>query len=182
MSGSSFPFIRKDILRQNLDEAFNHVVTLLPFTESSTYNEAAKSAFRKTIIIYMASIIEALLFSVLDNNFTDEEVAEHYSAWELKDKNVLYVVDEKHEIVAGTYKKINSKTGKDKMNLGHVNKFLKTKNIISKSLHDKIDEVRELRNDQHIGNHKKVKSYSKNDLEKAFSVAKDVKEFVKNNS
>ena len=41
--------------------------------------------------------------------------------------------------------------------------------------------MRELRNEQHIGTQKKVKSYSKDDLEEAFSVARDVKECVRRN-
>jgi len=65
MLESNFIFVKNEILRQNLDEAFNHIITLLPFTESTNYKEPAKSAFRKTIIIYTASIIEALLFYFL---------------------------------------------------------------------------------------------------------------------
>jgi hypothetical protein len=37
-----------------------------------------------------------------------------------------------------------------------------------------------MRNEQHFGAHKKVKKYSKKNLEKAFSIARDVKLFVKN--
>ena len=72
---SNFPFIDNPVLRKNIDEAFDHILTLLPFTESEDYNEPAKSAFRKTIIIYTASIVEALLFYVLDTEFTDDDIA-----------------------------------------------------------------------------------------------------------
>lgn len=109
MAESSFPFVTNEILRKNLDEAFDHILTLLPFTESVTYNEAAKSAFRKTIIIYTASIVEALLYQVLDKEFTENDIREHYADWELTDKKVLYQVDGSHQIVAGDYKKILGK-------------------------------------------------------------------------
>ncbi len=180
MAESNFSFVKKEILRKNLDDAFEHILTLLPFTESITYNETAKSAFRKTVIIHTASVVEALLFHVLDNEFSDEEVADFYSSWELKEKKVLYHIDDSHEIVAGDYKKVLSKNGKEKMSLAHISAFLKAKEIIGKDLVKKIDDIRKIRNEQHIGPHKKVNTYSKKDLENAFSVAREVKDFVKN--
>lgn len=173
-----FPFVKNEILRQNLDEAFNHILTLLQFAESATYNEAAKSAFRKTIIIYTAAIVEALLFHVLDKEFTEDDLKEFYSSWELSDKKILYKVSDSHHIVAGDYKKVAGKTGKEKMNLGQITDFLKKKGVLSKNLFETVDEIRILRNEQHIGTHVQVKSYTKGDLEKAFSIAREVKEFV----
>ncbi len=181
MTESNFPFVENLVLRQNLDEAFDHIVTLLPFTESKTYNEAAKSAFRKTIIIYTASIVEALLFHTLRNKFKDEDIAEYYSTWDLVDKKSLYSVDRDHEIVAGSYKRILGKSGIDKMNLAQISDYLRIKDVIGVDLHQKVDDIRKLRNEQHIGPHKKVQKYTSEDLEKAFSVASRVKEFVKTN-
>jgi len=180
MAESRFSFIKDDVLRQNLDEAFQHIIILLPFTESDAYDETAKSAFRKTIIIYTASIIEALLFNLLDNKFTEEDIADFYSSWNLKNKKVLYTVEDgSHKIVAGDYKKIPGKTSKRKMNLGMICSFLKEKEILSIGLFDDVNEITKLRNSQHISTHRKVKSYSKNEIEKAFSVASKIKNFVK---
>lgn len=179
MIDSNFPFVQNKILRQNLDEAFDHIVTLLPFTESVTYNETAKSAFCKTIIIYTASIVEALLFHVLDKEFSDTDIQEFYSSWKLKDKQVLYVVGDEYHIVAGSFKKVLGKSSKEKMNLGPISDFLKKKGVLNKNLFDKVNEIRVLRNEQHISTHSQVKSYTKNDLEKAFSIARDVKEFAR---
>jgi hypothetical protein len=179
--GSNFEFVKQPVLRQNLDEAFNHMLTLLPFLESAAYNEVAKSAFRKTIIIYNASIIEALLFHVLDCHFSDDDVKQFYESWEFKAKCLLHEVDASHKIVAGDLKKIPSRLGKEKLNLKQITDFLKAKGILKDDLLKKIDEIRELRNDQHIGPHTKVKTYSKSDLENAFSVANEVKNFSSNN-
>lgn len=178
MTESNFPFVKNEILRQNLDEAFNHILVLLQFIESANYNEAAKSAFRKPIIIYTVSIVEALLYHVLDKEFTDGDLKEFYSSWELSDKKVLHEVSESHHIVAGDYKKVLGKTGKEKMNLGQIADFLKKKGVLSKSLFETVDEIRILRNEQHIGTHAQVKSYTKENLEKAFFIAREVKEFV----
>ncbi len=178
MTDSNFSFIGNYILRQNLDESFDHILTLLPFTESTDYNEPAKSAFRKTIIIYTASIVEALLFYVLDTEFSDDDIAEFYGSWELKEKKVLYSIDESTEIVAGMYRKVPGKGGKTKMNLGQIMDFLKTKNVLNASLYASIESIKKLRNEQHIGTHKKVPVYGKEDLEGAFAVAREVKDFV----
>ena len=177
---SDFSFIRNEILRQNLEEAFDHILTLLPFTESVTYDETAKSAFRKTIIIYTASIVEALLYHVFDKEFSDDKVKEYYANLEIFDIKVLYEIDESNQIIAGNFRKVLGKEVKEKMNLGQIMNFLKDNKVISKSLFEKADEIRKLRNEQHIGTHSQVKSYTKGDLEKAFSVAREIKEFVKN--
>lgn len=178
---SNFPFVNNDVLRTNLDEAFDHILTLLPFTEAKTYNATAKSAFRKTIIIYTASIVEALLFHVLDTCFTEDDIAEHYSSWQLKNKKDLHEVADGHKIVSGDYKKIPGDGRKEKLNLGQINSFLKEKGILSEDLFGEIGKIQRLRNEQHINTQTKVKVYTRRDLETAFSVAREVKEFAKNN-
>ena len=178
---SHFPFVKNTILRKNLDEAFDHIVTLLPFTESPTYNEPAKSAFRKTIIIHTASIVEALLFHLLDKKLSSDEIADYYSCWKLQDETEIYKVSSAHMIVAGHYKKVPGDGRKEKLNLSPINTILKDKKYISKALFDKVDVLRILRNEQHISTHTEVKTYSKADLEKAFSVASTVKDFVQKN-
>lgn len=177
MAGSNFSFIKDPILQQNLDEAFEHIIILLPFTESLTYNDVAKSSFRKTIIIYTASIIEALLFHVIDNELNEEDLT--VSVWELVNEKTLHEVNDNHKIVAGDHKVKNTKIKKEKLNLSQICDLLKKKKILKEPLLGKIDAIRELRNSQHIGPNKKVKSFSKADLENAFSVASDVKSFVK---
>lgn len=179
---SNFPFVRNKTLRTNLDEAFDHVVTLLPFTESSTYNPTAKSAFRKTIIIHTAAIVEALLFHVLDKKLSKSDVAECFSAWKLQNKKELYAVSVEHKIVAGDYKKVRGDGRKEKLNLGQIINILKDKKILSKDLHKKIEKLKDLRNEQHIGAQTKVKEYTKKDMETAFDVARRVKEFARKSS
>ena len=178
---SHFPFVKNIILQKNLDEAFEHIVTLLPFTESSTYDQVAKSAFRKTIIIYTASVVEALLFHLLDEKISSDEIAEYYSHWELQDRTNLHTVSETHIVVAGQYKKVLGEGRKEKLNLAQINAILKEKKMLPKTLFDKVEILKTLRNEQHISTHKEVKTYSKNDLEKAFSIASAVKDFVHKN-
>ena len=180
MSESQFPFVRNDVLRKNLDQAFQHVVILLGLSESEQYNREIQSVFRETVIIYTASIIEALLFYLIKSVLSETDFS--VWQWELKKKNTLYVVDEKCEIVAGTYQQIEKKTSTEKMNLGQINTLLKEKNVINKTLFNKIDYVRVLRNKQHLGTQKIVKSYSRRDLDDVFEVARLVKNMVRKES
>ena len=176
MSSSNFTFVQNKILRRNLDETFDHILILLPFLESNTYNEPAKSAFRKTIIIHTASIIEALLFHILDTRLSEEDLTDY--VWKLKDKKVLHVIDDTHQIVAGDFQKEGKPFDKRKLNLGQISSILKDKKILEKSLYKKVDEIRILRNGQHIGPDTDIKEYVKEDLEKAFAVASEVKVFT----
>ena len=73
---SNFPFIDDSILRANLDLTFNLIVKLVPI---SVHHETKKelpeeivSSIRKQIIINTASIIEALILSVLKKHKTPE--------------------------------------------------------------------------------------------------------------
>lgn len=182
MENSNFQFVDNTVLRNNLDETFNHIVVLLAFLESTTYGKVAKSAFRKTIIIHTASIVEALLFYLMDKRFDNPAVSKYYTKWALKNHKEIYKINEKHLVVAGEYIKENSNLKKEKMNLGQITNFLRDKEVIDNSLYKMIDEIRLLRNEQHIGTQKTIKRYSKKELERAFFIARKTKEFVNSTS
>jgi hypothetical protein len=179
MEYSYFAFVKNDTLQENLDFTFNHIVDLLPLIGSRNYNSLAKSAFRKTVIIHTASIIEALLFYVVAEKFTNKDVAKYYGGWKLKNRKEIYIIDDNHKIVAGEYIKKDSKNAKEKLNLGQIATFLHNKKVLDNDLFQQINFVRNLRNEQHICTQKIVKQHSKKDLEKVFSVAKNVKSFVR---
>lgn len=171
---SSFGFIRDDVLRQNIERAFDHIIILLTLSESADYKEFARSSFRKTIIIHTASIIEALLLYLLKEKCDKKNLVNEH--WELKNIKDLHVVSSTHKIVGGDYKKISETIDPNKLNLGQIGIFLTNQHLISEDLFKKIDKVRALRNEQHIGTNASLKEYSKTDLEFVFSVAKEVKE------
>lgn len=178
MENSNFQFVDNTVLRNNLDETFNHIVVLMVFLESTTYGEVAKSAFRKTIIIHTASIVEALLFYLMDRKFDNSEVSKYYTKWTLSGHKEIYRINKKRLIVAGEYIKKDSRLKKEKMNLGQIADFLLYKKVIDDPLYKMIDEIRILRNEQHIATQKTIKRYSKKELEKAFLIVNKTKEFV----
>lgn len=172
---SSFEFIRDDhVLRENIERVFGHIIDLLALSESESYDDLAKSSFRKTIVIHTASIIEACLLYLLRNRSSEKDFINEQ--WGLKNVKDLHIISPTHKIVGGDYKKISEKIDPSKMNLGQIGIFLRNKDLISEELFQKIDAVRILRNEQHIGTNSTLKEYSKTDLEFVFSVAKQTKE------
>lgn len=80
---SNFEFIRDDALRENLDRVFDHIIELVSLAESSAYDSVLRSSFRKTVIIYTGSIIEALLLHILKVHKTEEECARSFSEFKI---------------------------------------------------------------------------------------------------
>src|SRR3990167_5449357 len=129
---SNFPFVSDLVLRENLDIAFNHILDLIPFSESKSYSDLAKSSFRKTVIIYTASIIEALLLYLLEKKYTKEDLVIY--KWDFTNKIVLHEVTDSHQIIAGDYMKNPEKIKFEKLNLGNINNFLKAKDYTKADL------------------------------------------------
>ncbi len=177
LNSSNFSFISDKIIRENLDITFDHVVVLLSLSESPGYSDTLKSSFRKTIIIFTASIIEALLFCMLRENKTEEEISEEST--EFKISKTIYFINDKERIVLGKDCIKSNKCKFEKMNLDQINDVCKKHNLISKDIFNKVDKVRVLRNQMHISTLKVVDNeYSKVDLEFVFAVAHEIKDLV----
>ena len=178
---SYFPFIKNSILKNNLDNCFGYILEIIPLVESKKYDSIIKSSFRKSIIVNTGSIVEALLFYVMDTSFSDRDIQEFYATWKLKNKKILYSHEnEEKKIVAGDFVKKLSKTKKEKMNLSQICSFLKSKDIIGESIVSEVDTLGKLRNGLHLSTYKSVRSYTDKDLEKSFHVARTIKNFVRN--
>jgi len=177
MGEGNFSFIKKGIFRDNIDLIFDHVIDLITLVETVD-NKLQKSSFRKTIIIHTASIIEALLFWVLKKESEPSDWT--IDGWRFKCEKVLYEVSHKRRIVAGEEIFEKKKHKDEKVNLGQLisifKKIFPKRDILAREL----NEVRKLRNRQHISSVKEFDGdYSKRELEFVFSVAKEVKELAK---
>lgn len=176
-SRSNFDFIKDSILRQNLDQVFDHILEIITIVNSSKYTDFEKSSFRKTVVIYSSSIIEALLLYMLQKNKTEEECA--LSKIEFKTIKEIYKIDQSKLIVLGENISIKEKLNFKKINLDQINKLCKQHYLINDTLYKDIEKVRDLRNKQHLGSLAAIDSYSKNDLRLVFDVTKKVKILVK---
>ena len=174
----NFPSVDDEVLRENIEITFDHLVELLSLSEWPNYTETLRSSFRKTVIIYTASIIEALLMLTLKKNKTEDELSEAHPIFKV-DK-VIYEINSVERIVLGRNEVKTDKCRFDRLNLDQVNDLCKKHGIISKAVFDRVDKVRMLRNRLHISTMKVIeRDYSKQDLEFVFSVAREVKNLAK---
>lgn len=171
---SNFPFVTDNILRENMDITFDHLTELVYLSESPNYNSILKSSFRKTTIIYTASIIEAMLFWFLKNKISESELKRETKIFKISKE--IYKINNKEKIVLGEDLIKTEQIKFSKLNLVDINTLCKDNRIITDSMFKNIDKVRELRNKLHIGTLTVIETdYSKDDLEFVFSVAKEVK-------
>ena len=171
---SHFSFIDDEALRNNLDTSFDHIVELVAIVDK--YDKILSSSFRKTIIIYTASIIEALLLWKLKKKIKSRKV-ELSEEWRYYNIKILHRLDASEEIIGGNRKK--EKKDINKLDFIRVIDLCVKHGIITKQFSRKVHQVRELRNRLHIGGLAKVdKEYTKKDLNFVFGVAKKVKNTV----
>ena len=177
---SNFLFVDDSILRKNLDIVFNHIIELISISESNKYRNAIISSFRKTIIIYTATIIEALLLWKLKERIKKNDI-ELKEYWKYRDIKKIHTLKENPlEEIVWCKRKLEIENKKlSKLNLVEINRICKKYRIITENDFKNVEKVRDLRNRLHIGGLKKLeKGYTRNDLEFVFSVAKRIKELV----
>lgn len=179
---SNFPFVDDAILRANLDLTFNLIVKLVPISVNHEVKkelpEEIVSSVRKQIIINTASIIEALILSILKKHKNPEVFDIKTEAFKI-DKTI-YVTEDGKKIVLGHDSEKIEKCRFDKLNLGNMIDLCHDHGILNAVLLDHIKKVKEMRNRQHLGSLKFVDGdYTHNELEFVFSVAKEVKNLAK---
>lgn len=180
-NNSNFPFIDDSILRKNLDITFDHIIELISFlekpVEKDEYSIVKISSFRKTIIIYTVSIIEAFLLWKLKKIIKSDKIKLKEN-WEYKDIKKIHTLknDPLKEIV--WCKRKNQEKNISKLNLVEVNRLCGKYKIIKKDIFKEVEKVRALRNKLHIGGLRELRIYTKDDLEFVFSVAKKIKFIV----
>lgn len=172
---SSFIFIDDIVLRSNLDIALDHINELVTVSESKNYKNRSIqiSSFRKTIIIHIAAIIEAVLLWKL-KTVSASKIIGLDDEWKYSDVKLLHKISDSEEVIAG--KRIKEKHLIGKLDFLQLNRICFKHQIIKSSrLVKNIDKVREYRNRQHLGGLAAIeKKYSKSVVEFCFNVANQV--------
>ncbi len=179
MQRHSFNFIKDPVLRENLQITLSHTINLIALREDLKLKGVARSSFTKTAIIYIASIIEALLLWKLKKKLGGKTEVELKKKWVYKNPKVVYIIEENplKEIVCcirqREVKKLN------KLDFYQINRLCLNYEIISKPLFNKVDKVRNLRNRLHIGSLKTIeRGYTKKELAFSTSVLEEVLQIV----
>ena len=157
----TFGFINGPSLRKNLNQVYGDI-TGLQASLLVEKKEDMKICLRKTIIIYIASIIEALLVWKLRESIKDDVVVLN-DEW--KYANIVTIhIDGAIEVIAGKRKKERKKIDSLDFN-GVINVCNNYKIITNKNLIEELHTIRKLRNRLHIGGLQEVqKEYSEKDL------------------
>ncbi len=145
MQNIDFSFIKESVLRRNVEKISSDVLKL-----ELLLNDASKEVvdcLRKTVVIYTASIIEALVFWKIREEITTERVILK-DEWKYKDVKVLYAISNDSEIIGA--ERNREERSIDKLDFHTMIRISKDKRIFSNVLLKDLDQVRQLRNEIHI--------------------------------
>lgn len=176
-----FNYIKNQTIKQNLNINLQHILELstLAKDKNTNYSDTAISSIRQSIIIHTSSVIEGLLFDYMEL-FLDELDYIEYK-WELTNKKIIYEIDDDNKIIAGKYVRKKLILSKNKLNISQIINLLKSKNLLTDKLFKSIDEVRKLRNGQHLGTKVSIQDYKKQDLEFSLKTLGLLNEFLYSN-
>ncbi len=178
MNVQEFDFIEDPVLRGNLERVSSHITNLRLLALSETYPPQERSSFRKTVIIYAAAQIEAVLLWYIKQQKTEEECASVEQFFRVDQH--IYQLSSRERIVRGSDVSKQQKFKFHNVNLAQLVYLCQRFEIIPKELASHIQEVRKLRNRQHIGGLEIIdKDYTDEDVAFALRVSEEVIEYVK---
>jgi len=173
-----FDFIDDSILRQNLERVSSHIQNLQLLMFSEKYPPQEQSSFRKTIIIHTASQIEALLLWYLKQHKTEEECASVERTFRIDQH--IYQLSDNERIVRGSDIMKQQKFKFQNINLAQLVHLCGHFELLSDTMAERVQEVRKLRNRQHLGGLATVDhAYSAEDLAFVGEISEEVWEYVK---
>ena len=174
----TFDFIDKPLLRENIDSIQNDVVNFGALLMLSK-EKATRNCIRKTIVIYTASIIEALLLWKLNKEISSGNIDLKNESVELKDIGVSIPLRFEDGYAIAIARKIKGVKKIEKIDFKKRIDMCERKKIIGKDLVEKLHKTRALRNKLHIDGSTKVrKNYSQKDLDFVFIVQEEVMQAI----
>ena len=159
MDGADFDFVKNEALKKNIEDSIKFLSTLWLFSEK---NKEDREEIYRTIIIYQASIVEALLlhycerkkipFTEIEYAFCNQVTGDFYDIKSDKYHNAKMFFGLKHEI------------NKPIATLADATVKLKN-NLLGIRLFTRIEDLKEKRNTVHL--FKTRDAITKKDVEKA---------------
>lgn len=140
-----FNFISDANLKSNISIAAQYIAFLYDLSNSYDVPGSVRYSIYKTIVIYAASITEALFFYALKDVLSVRPSKNK----EYKKIKAIYTLDNGEELFLCS-KKITDRAWND-VGFSALNQYAKSKNIIDSDLHDKCEILRKQRNKIHIG-------------------------------
>lgn len=177
---SDFNFITDSTLKSNIDRANELIIELVLLSESADYQERPSliNSIRKTVIIYSASIIEAILLWKLKRKYCSNK-AKIDNEWEYKDPHKIHSLTDKNEEIVWCRRKLVEKRV-DRLDFMNITRLCEKHAVLrGEKLIKDVNKIRKMRNNLHIGSLSYIdQNYQPEDLEFCFSVIKRVKKVV----
>ena len=145
MEDINFSFIKEPMLRKNIERVFYDVFGLVALLLSDISPNMV-SCLRKTIVVYTASIIEALLLWKIRQEVLAEKVTLK-DEWKYLDPHLIHSADG-YEIIWA--KRKEEERSVSSLDFNVMIRICKDKDMFSDALLENLDAVRNLRNDIHI--------------------------------
>lgn len=160
-------FIKPVIVRQNLVVTLSHIIVLVKTADG--VNKKAKHAYYKSILLLAGSMLEALTHLLLKAGMKSGQKLP-YGDWECKEPKIIRKLNSNKDIVWCHRKRCRQKLT-NITTFKNVNKMCKELSLITPSLFDECEKVREMRNRVHLmGLSTVVRTYKKEDAEYVLSV------------
>ena len=162
-----FDFVDDLPLRENMEGVLFDVFALRTLLENQE-EPRVRSCLRKTIIIYLASIIEKLLLWKLKKEVVSEKVVLS-DEWKYVDIRSICIHND-FEVISGKRKRGVEKV--DRLDFNRILQVCSSRGVINdEDFIADLHKVRELRNEVHIGGLEAVrKSYTKRNLHFVFDM------------
>jgi len=183
LKNNRFAFIRNEILRENIAIQMQYVVFLVSLEENYELPGAVTYSTFKTIIIFTASIIEALI------NYKLHELIETKKV----DKSKILGSENKYSIVktfqqlsdneeiCGIMKTKKLKKLSDRVDFQELNRIAKRSTLFTNKVFEQSEKIREFRNRIHPYTLKEVDDkYTKSDINGIFFMASSIIERIEN--
>ncbi|PIR55360.1 hypothetical protein COU74_01445 [Candidatus Peregrinibacteria bacterium CG10_big_fil_rev_8_21_14_0_10_36_19] len=181
LKNNRFSFVQNEILRENIAIKMQYIVFLVSLEEEYELPGAVTYSTFKTVIIFTASIIEALV------NYKIHELIEEGKVDETKimGKDAkLSIVKEFQKIsateeICGIKRTTKPKKLSERMDFQELNRAAKRSGLFTEAIFKKAEKIRETRNRIHPYGLKEVDDkYSKDEINNIFSMASSIIERV----
>ena len=146
-----FSFISNTVLRKHLGDALEFTVHLVSLTLHKPQRQIIIDGLNKTILLYTASIVEAVIHDFIKTQFCKKTFYE--KNWTYFDINMLYKIkgDEKdnQEIIAGKRRKKKLKI-KRNIDFKTLNEICYRQKVLTEKQFKKVEGLRKERNKIHL--------------------------------
>ena len=168
MQKYNLSYIGNKTLRENVTHVFADVYGLLSVIQSQKDGKI-RNCLRKTIIIYAASIAEALLLWQIEKEVGLGEVTLK-DEWKQYDTKIIHQ-DKDFEVISA--KRSREKRDIQKLDFNRMLTLCRQKKLMDETLLKDLDTLRKMRNTLHIGGVKvATKTYTQRNIEFALETVK----------